>query len=163
MLPKRIYFQSRWKFRASFEIFHLSCLFIVIANFETSIQSALTISQRVERFACDVERCEGGAFPLRRPPSGQRSLQGWGPITDHPQGFTLHRDDLTAFRLGCVRIRPGHWEQQKGNTTALSALMCGSGKWMWKYNNNSKWTSTCAETWLSTSPVSYAWKSTRND
>lgn len=80
----------------------------------------LTISQCTERFACDVKSSEGGALSLSGPPTGQRCLQGWGPVTDHSQRLPFHRDDLTALRLGYVGVWLGHCERD--NRTLLGML-----------------------------------------
>lgn len=78
----------------------LSCL--------VSLVWRLTISQRVERFASDVKSREGGALPLSGPPTGQRSLQSWGPVTDHAQRLPFNWDDLPTLRFRCVGVRLGH-------------------------------------------------------
>ena len=86
----------------------------------------LTVGQGVEGLPGDVQDAECGALGLRGPPACQGSLEGWGPVTDHPQGLALHRDDLTALRLGGVGVWLWHWTTgrqrgrgEKGNTTRV--------------------------------------------
>lgn len=69
----------------------------------------LTISERVEGFAGNIQRSEGRALGLGGPPSGQGSLQGRGPVTDNSEGLPLHWDDLTSLWLWGVGVRLGHW------------------------------------------------------
>lgn len=73
-----------------------------------SLVSRLTVSQRVERFAGDVKGSEGGALPLSGPPTGQRSLQSGGPVTDHPQRLPFNWDDLPTLWFWRVGVRLGH-------------------------------------------------------
>lgn len=73
-----------------------------------------TICECVEGFASDVQGSQGWALGLSGPPAGQCSLQGWGPVTDHPQGLPLHWDDLTALRLRGVGVWLGHWTTGQG-------------------------------------------------
>lgn len=84
----------------------LTALILLFAGLYIIKLFPFTICESVKWFSCNVQGCEGRAFALSGTPSGQRSLQGGGPVTDHAQWLALHWDYLTALWPRGVRVWP---------------------------------------------------------